>query len=66
MDVEATLEVFEELVEVTEEPLFPADVDTAIDNVDSLLSVLEEDIMIDGEAANVSNSTHWDGPLCPL
>ena len=56
MDVEATLVVFEELVEVTEEPLFPADVDTAIDNVDSLLSLLEEDIMVDGEAANVSNS----------
>ena len=56
VDVEATLMVFEELVEVTEDPLFPADVDTAIDNVDSLLSVLEEDIMVDDEAANVSNS----------
>ena len=56
VDVEAILVVFEELVEVTEDPLFPADVDTAIDNVDSLLSLLEEDIMFDDEAANVSNS----------
>ena len=50
--MEETLETFEGLVEVTEDPLFPADINTTIENVDTVLSLLEEDAM-DLEVENV-------------
>ena len=44
--MEETLEAFEGLVEVTEDPLFPADIDTVIENVEKILSLLEADLLL--------------------
>ena len=51
--MEETLEAFEGLVEVTEDPLFPADIDTAIENVNTVLSLLEDGGMLGIEVENV-------------
>ena len=55
--MEETLEAFEGLVEVTEDPLFPADINTTIENVDTVLSLLEDDAM-DLEVENVRLCIH--------
>ena len=54
-DVQGTLETFGELEEVTSEPLFPSDVDSAIDDVDMVLTALEEDEMNFEDVEDVRN-----------
>ena len=41
--MEGTLEVFDDLAEVTSERLFPSDVNSAIGDVTDVLTLLEED-----------------------
>ena len=50
--MEETLKAFEGLVKVTENQLFPADINTTIEDVDRVLSLLEDDAM-DLEVENV-------------
>ena len=52
-DVDGALEAFEGLVNATAEPLFPSDVNTAIEDVDNLLTLLEVEREKLGEERNV-------------
>ena len=51
-DIDGALEAFEGLVNATAEPLFPSNVNTAIEDVDELLTLLEDQAAF-GDAQNV-------------
>ena len=53
MDVDGAIEAFEGLVNATAEPLFPSDVDTAIEDVDDLLTLLEAERELIADDRNV-------------
>ena len=59
-DVEGALEVVDELADATSEPLFPSDVNTAIDDIDDVLSLLEDDNVVLDDVVNVRNcQIYW-------
>ena len=58
VDTGEVLEVFEELVEATEEPLFPVDVDTTIEDVTLVLDLLDEERMDGGGDVQLVREKH--------